>query len=36
MLTGGSDKVIDLNLDGVFDGADIVILQMLILGIGIA
>ena len=36
MLTGGSDKVIDLNLDGVFDGADMVILQMLILGIGIA
>ena len=33
---GGSDKVIDLNLDGVFDGADMVILQMLILGIGIA
>ena len=36
MLNGGSDKVIDLNLDGVFDGADMVILQMLILGIGIA
>ena len=34
ILNGDTDKVIDLNLDGIFNSADIVILQLLILGIG--
>ncbi len=34
LLNGNAEKIIDLNLDGSFDSADIVILQLIILGIG--